>query len=384
VTEPDGRPAGPDEEEGLPPPPRRRGLRTGFTTGACAAAAAKAATRALLTQSPQAEVTLDLVEAGVRPTFRVARCAFGPGWATCSVVKDAGDDPDVTHGAEICATVRWRGDPGIRLAGGAGVGTVTRPGLGLPVGEPAINPVPRAQILRAVEEEAGGALAQRGLHVEIWVPRGEELARRTLNPRLGIVGGISILGTTGIVHPYSTAAYRASVLQGIDVAAANGCRHVVLSTGGKSEAFARELFPALPEMAFVEMGEFTGAALDRCRQAGVGRVTLAGMIGKLSKIAQGHFQTHVAGNRVDTRFLAALAAEEGAPPPVQAEILAANTARHVQEIALARGVGGLFRRICQRVCERAAARVQGALEVEAVMFDFEGRVLGRAGGGPRD
>ncbi len=345
------------DEEGFVRRVNRRGMRTGFTTGACAAAAAKAATQALLRQAPVDAAVIHL-PAGFDATFRLHRCQVGMQEAFCSVIKDAGDDPDVTHGAEICARVGWNATPGVHLRGGPGVGVVTRPGLGLEVGGPAINPVPRQMIVASVQEE---------------------LAKKTLNPRLGIVGGISILGTTGIVYPYSTASWRASVEQAIDVAAANGIRHVVLSTGGRSEQFAQRLFPNLPELAFVEMGIFTGHALRRCLRDGIRRATLAGMVGKFSKLAQGHFQTHVAGNQVDTVFLSELARECGAPPATVEAIRGANTARHVQELLAATGT---LRAFCQRLCalvqEQSRAYIHGGLEIETLLFDFDGTLLGRA------
>jgi cobalt-precorrin-5B (C1)-methyltransferase len=355
-------------------PIRRRGLRTGYTTGACATAATKAAVIGLLSDHVPAQVTIWL-PIGREATFTLHRVERDDAGVLCSVIKDAGDDPDVTHGAEICARVWWRDAPGLELRGGPGVGTVTRPGLGLAVGGPAINPVPRRMITQAVEE-AAGSLDGRGLVVEISVPRGEEMARKTLNARLGIFGGISILGTKGIVQPYSTAAWRASVEQAVDVAAANGQQHLVLTTGGRSEKFAQALLD-LPEIAFIEMGIFTGHALKRCVQRGIRRVTLGGMIGKFSKLAQGHFQTHVAGNQVDVAFLAGLAAAEGAPEALVAEMRQANTARHVQELAQAQGLGGVFTRLCQLVAERAFAYVAGRLAVETLLFDFDGTVLGR-------
>jgi cobalt-precorrin-5B (C1)-methyltransferase len=309
----------------------------------------------------------------------MARCELDPLRARCGVIKDAGDDPDATHGAEIVSTVSWRDEPGLQLTGGSGVGVVTRPGLGLEVGGPAINPVPRRMISEHVTAEAGELLIARGLRVEISVPRGEDIARKTLNGRLGILGGISILGTTGIVKPWSTAAWRASVLQAIDVAAANGQQHLVLSTGGRSEKYSMRQLPELLELAFVEMGEFTGAALERCVEQGCQRVTLAGMVGKFSKLAQGHFMTHVAGNQVDLRFLAALAAESGASDAVQDEIRAANTARHFQEIALDHGLGCVFDRLAEKVRTRSLDLVEHQLRVECLLFDFDGTVLGSAG-----
>jgi cobalt-precorrin-5B (C1)-methyltransferase len=366
------------EDEAILTPVRRRRLRRGYTTGSCATAAAMAATCALLGQTNVEEVTIHL-PAGVDATFRLERCRFDGHSAECAVIKDAGDDPDVTHLAEVVARVEVRDDAGLELAGGEGVGVVTRPGLGLDVGGPAINPVPRRMIAEHVTAAAGPVLADHGLRVQIAMPRGEELAKRTLNGRLGIVGGLSILGTSGLVIPYSTAAWRASVEQAVDVAAANGITHVVLSTGSRSEKFAQALL-LLPDLAFVEMGEFTGQALKRCARRGVRRVTLAGMVGKMSKIAQGHMMTHVAGNQVDLDFLATVAARCGAPPGLQDQIRAANTARHFQELALAEGLSQVFDHLAELVCEQCAAVVQGALSIECLIFDFDGTLLGRAQG----
>lgn len=353
-------------------------MREGYTTGACATAAAKAATLVYLTGAPLDTVTIHL-PAGRDASFDLSRCEILNDAVRCGVIKDAGDDPDVTHGAEILATVSRSGAPGISLVGGPGVGTVTRPGLGLEIGGPAINPVPRRMIIEEVSKAAGPLLQCTGLCVEIAVPGGDILARRTLNARLGIVGGISILGTTGIVKPWSTAAWRASVLQGIDVAAANGVRHLVLSTGGRSEKYARAIYPHLPEMAFVEMGEFTGQALKRAAAKRAQRVTLAGMIGKFSKLAQGHMMTHVAGNQVDPVFLSELAAEAGADAAVVSAIGIANTARHAQELAQAADTPLFFQLIAERVVEQSRAVVRGGLEIEAILFDFDGSILARSG-----
>ena len=428
------KPTATESEEDLRPV-KRRGLRTGYTTGACAAAAAKAATQALLTGRAPAEVTIDL-PIGRTATFALHRVELRDGAVLCSIIKDAGDDPDVTHLAEIQATVVWADEPGITLAGGVGVGRVTKPGLGLAVGEPAINPVPRRMIHESVaqaldesganvqgstfkvqgsasEPEPGSAApdfgtrnqvpetrdqkpetrnqeletrnqeletgnSRLGLRVTISVPKGEELAKKTLNGRLGILGGISILGTTGIVQPYSTASWRASVLQAIDVAAANGVSEIVLSTGGRSERFAAKIVD-LPEIAFVEMGEFTGQALKQAVKRHLKKVYLAGMVGKFSKIAQGHFMTHVAGNQVDPHYLAQLAYECGASAEFRDELRGANTARHFQELILERGgPRSVFDRICAEVCARGFDLVKGRLTLEAFLFDFDGSVLGHA------
>jgi len=368
----------PADEEGYTPAPRRkRGLRTGFTTGACSAAATLAASLHLVEGAPRDTATIPL-PAGFDHTFDVEEQASGDGWARAVVVKDAGDDPDVTHGARLTSTVAWRDTQGLELRGGEGVGTVTLPGLGLDVGGPAINPIPR----RMIGDAARPALdeAQRrgcGVTVTIAVPGGEVMARKTLNGRLGIVGGISILGTTGIVEAFSTASWRASVVQAVDVAAANGATHLVLSTGGRSESYARKRLPNLPDMAFVEMGEFAGHALDRAREHGIRSATLAGMVGKLTKLAQGQFQLHVAGGGVDPALLAEVARRAGGDDALCARILHANTARHAQEMALEAGLRGFFDVLCDMAAKRCSERTEGMVQVEAWCFDPDsGELLG--------
>lgn len=350
---------------------RARGTRTGFTTGACAAAAAKAAARLLVRGTPLHEIETTLPN-GRRVTFALRRCARHGAAAVCSVIKDAGDDPDCTHGAELTATVELRAEPGIVLRGGEGVAVVTRPGLGLDVGAPAINPVPRRNITAMVAEELAGG----GAVVTISVPGGVEMAKQTLNARLGLVGGISILGTSGIVKPYSTAAYKASVVQAIDVARNRGVGTLVLTTGGKSEAWAMRLFAALPEEAFIQVGDFVGVGLKHCARRGAERAVVAGMIGKLSKMADGRMQTHAAGSEVNLALLAELAATLGAPAGVVDEIARANTARHALELCQRAGLGGIASLICRRVAERGRAHAGGALAVEARLFDFNGSLLG--------
>jgi cobalt-precorrin-5B (C1)-methyltransferase len=366
---------------GIAVPPRNpRGRREGFTTGTAAAAAAKAACLLLHDQvwSEAVEIHLPI---GRTLTIPVNTLETDRDVAHCGVVKDAGDDPDVTHGAEIFASVRHVPEAGIHLRGGTGVGVVTQPGLELPVGSPAINPVPQRMIRQAVAEVLGTAEPVPGVEVTISVPNGEELARRTFNARIGIVGGISILGTTGIVRAMSTAAWRASVLQAIDVAAANSIRHIVLTTGGRSETFARRLYPDLPEMAFVQMGIFTGAGLRRAAEQSVPRVSICAMIGKLSKIAAGKMQTHVAGNQVDCAFLAEVSRDLNAPADLTTAIEHANTARHVQELIDAAGFSGFYKRLCALAASRCAEAAAEKLAVEIVLLDFGGKVLGAAEAG---
>ena len=357
---------------------RRKGLRSGWTTGTCASAAAKAAVASLVGGVTPAEVEVAL-PSGRRVGFAVLD--RGPGRA--AVVKDAGDDPDCTDGAELTAAVSWRepgsdgdgdGDgDGTVLHAGEGVGTVTLPGLGLPVGAPAINPVPRRMILAALAE-----VTDRPLDVTISVPGGEAMAEKTSNTRLGIVGGISILGTTGVVRPFSTAAYRASVVQQVDVAAAQGQRAVVLATGSRSEQAARRLCPELPPVCFVEVGDFTGIALRRAAAAGMAEAVFVGMVGKIAKLAAGVMMTHFHRSRVDGELLAEVAAQTGAGPAAIAAATATGTARHFFEVCVAGGETGPLQLLCERARAACEAHVGGALRVEVVMVDFEGaRVVAR-------
>jgi cobalt-precorrin-5B (C1)-methyltransferase len=235
--------------------------------------------------------------------------------------------------------------------------------------------VPRRNITEMVAEELAGPW--RGARVTVHVPRGEEMAKETTNARLGLLGGISILGTTGIVHPYSTAAWKASVIQEIDVAATAGAHTLVLTTGGKSEQYAMALHPELPPHAFVQVGDFIGIGLRQCARRGVSRAVVVGMIGKLSKMAGGKMQTHVAGSEVDLELLAAIATEAGADPTLAGAIRVANTARHVLELTRAAGLGALPSRICARVVEHARRHTGGALDVHVSMVDFGGALLGR-------
>lgn len=373
-----------------PVPPRdRRGLRTGFTTGTNAAAAARAATLALLTGVWPETVTVDL-PTGETTIMRPVECHLEGDTAYCCMVKDGGDDPDVTHGALICATVRHSALPGVTIDGGSGVGRVTLPGLGLPVGEAAINPVPRRQIyanvVAAVSEALPAAenyLERHGLAVVISVPQGEQLARLTLNPRLGILGGISILGTSGKVHPYSTSAWRASVVQAVQLAAHHSPSRVVLATGSRSEKYAMRLFPELPELAFVEISIFTGAALRACVTWNVREAVLVAMISRIIKTAQGRMVMHVAGNPVDFAFLAQVCREEGASPELTEAAAAANTARHFLELCQARGELAPVERLTAMALaesQRFVRRLGGTLMLEVILVDFDGAALARARG----
>ena len=304
-----------------------RPLRTGWTTGACATAATKAALTVLLGGEWVSPVEI-LLPKGQRPTFELAGTGAGEGWARAGVVKDAGDDPDVTHGALISATVRF-GAPGsgVTFRAGEGVGTVTRPGLPIPPGEPAINPVPRRMMTEIVHEIAGRHGVPADFEIEIAVEGGAELAQQTWNPRLGIVGGLSILGTTGIVKPYSCAAWIASIHRGVDVARANDVAHAVGSTGSTSERVAQAHF-GLPDMAMLDMGDFAGGLLKYVRRHPLPRLTIAGGFGKLTKLAQGALDLHSSRSQVDFAALATLAG-----PQHRARVATANTAKEALDIA---------------------------------------------------
>ncbi len=357
------------------PPHNRKGLRTGFTTGACAAAAAKAATRCLVKGVMLTEIETTLPNRSC-VTFALARCECVANRMICGIIKDAGDDPDCTHGAELIAEVELRTEPGIELRGGHGVARVTKTGLGLEIDGPAINPGPRRNITEMVEEELAGT-PYGGAIVMISVPGGEEMAKQTTNARLGLLGGISILGTTGIVRPYSTAAFKASVMQEIDVAAAGGLRELVLTTGGKSEQYAMALYPHLPEQAFIQVGDFIGVGIKHCAKRGLMRVIIVGMMGKLSKMAKGKMMTHAAGSEVDLEFLASLAAELAASDELIASIRQANTARHVLELCREAGLVGITSLICKKVAEQCQGHAGGKLNVEVSLVDFGGALLGR-------
>ncbi|WP_131741821.1 cobalt-precorrin-5B (C(1))-methyltransferase [Actinomadura roseirufa] len=344
-------------------------LRYGWTTGACATAATKAAHTALLTGEFPDPVEIILPK-GQRPAFALAVEELGDGVATAGIVKDAGDDPDVTHGALVRSTVR-PGPPGggVVFRAGPGVGTVTRPGLPLAVGEPAINPVPR----RMMREVLGGA----DVIVEISVDGGEDLARRTWNPRLGILGGLSILGTTGVVVPYSCSAWIDSIRRGIDVARAVGHAHVAGATGSTSERTAADLY-GLPEDALLDMGDFAGAVLKYLRRHPVPRLTIAGGIGKLAKLAAGHLDLHSKRSQVDFAVLAAMVADAGDPGTAE-RVRGANTALDALQICARAGVplGDL---VAARARGTALDVLRGApVAVDVVVIDRAGTIVGRAG-----
>lgn len=354
-----------------------KGARKGFTTGACSAAAARAAALGLVRGAVPEQVECELPN-GQRVMFAVTEGRLEGDLAHAVVIKDAGDDPDVTDKAPLTADVRRLFDaPGVvTLKGGPGVGTVTQQGLGLEVGGPAINPVPRRNIEANVRAVAGELLERAGLEVTLSVPGGEDIAKRTLNYRLGIVGGISILGTTGIVHPYSTAAFRASVVQAIEVAANQGQDTVVLTTGGRTERFVMNELPRLAPACFVQMGDFLRYALDTVVACGIRHVVIGGMVGKLTKIAQGETITHANRNAVDTDLLAELAAEIGVPEDVCAEIRASAMARYAHErMAALNLITPFYEALGWRTIRTLRGRYPDPFTLRIMMCDFEANKL---------
>ncbi|MFF9642185.1 cobalt-precorrin-5B (C(1))-methyltransferase [Kitasatospora aureofaciens] len=358
------------------------GLRHGWTTGACATAATKAAYTALLTGEFPDPVTITLPK-GQQPAFALAAEQLTmesgvPAGAMAGVVKDAGDDPDVTHGALIRATVRPGGPgAGVVFRAGPGVGTVTKAGLPLAVGEPAINPVPRQMIRDAVAEVAAAHGGSGDVVVEVSVDHGEEIARSTWNPRLGILGGLSILGTTGIVVPYSCSAWIDSIRRGVDVARAAGRTHVAGCTGSTSEKVAVAVH-GLPEDALLDMGDFAGAVLKYLKRHPVPRLTIAGGFAKLSKLAYGHLDLHSARSQVDKGYLAELARRGGADEELAAAVAVANTGLEAVQRCRAAGVP-----LGDLVAEAARATALGVLlgspvAVDVICIDRAGTVVGRA------
>lgn len=344
-------------------------LRRGFTTGACAAAAAKAAARMLFSGERAKEVEL-ILPTGEKASFRLCDVMVSREEAGCCVVKDAGDDPDVTHGARVCARV-MESPGGIELKGGEGVGVVTKAGLQVGVGMPAINPVPREMITEAVAQELPPGA---GARVTIYVPGGRRLARRTMNEKLGILGGISILGTTGRVEPMSVEAMKASLLPQIDVALAMGYREVVLTPGRMGER--RAVQRGIPREAVILTGNHVGFILGKCAEKGVKRALLLGHLGKLTKVAAGAANTHSRhGGAVE--IIAAHARRMGAGGEVVDSVRRANTTGEALKILREQGFLRVFDSIAREASIKARDFAGGALDVGVVLLSMGGEIVGR-------
>ncbi|WP_135505263.1 cobalt-precorrin-5B (C(1))-methyltransferase [Roseovarius aestuariivivens] len=339
-------------------------LRRGWTTGACATAATRAALMGLWQGARPDRVRITLPR-GERPAFEIADWSVGEGWCEAGIVKDAGDDPDVTHGALVIARVSASAG-GVRFRAGEGVGTVTMPGLPIPPGEPAINPVPRQMMTQTVEEMAAQLGQSPDITIEISIPGGQALAQKTWNPRVGVKGGLSILGTTGIVRPFSCAAWIASIHRGIDVARAGGLKHVAGCTGATSEAAVQALY-GLPDHAMLDMGDFAGGMLKYLARHPVPRVTVGGGIGKMTKLAQGSRDLHSGRSQVD---FAALADALGLP-----ELGHMNTALQAYENAK----NTMPDWVARKSLETVRAMLPDTIRADTVVIDRQGRIIARAG-----
>ncbi|RFM32955.1 cobalt-precorrin-5B (C(1))-methyltransferase [Chitinophaga silvisoli] len=347
-------------------------LRTGYTTGACATACTKAALTALLTQQAVGEIEITL-PLGQKVLFKVS-CSFNKQYATCTTIKDGGDDPDATHGATIGSTVSLNAGDDVVFLRGEGVGVVTLPGLAIGVGEPAINPVPRKMMRDAVNFIRHQYQLDRGVDVQVFVVNGEEIARKTLNARIGIIGGISILGTTGIVKPFSASAYIASITQGIDVSIANGCDTVVINSGGRSENILRKRFAELPEFAFVQYGNWIGETLGKIKTTQLQKVTMGIMLGKACKLAQGELDTHSGKSSWDKQFIYELAMSCGYPAAQCAPILELNLARRLTELFPFRAEEPFYRELRAR-CYAVCHAIIPAVVLEILLIDANDNII---------
>ncbi|WP_459207650.1 cobalt-precorrin-5B (C(1))-methyltransferase [Pseudomonas sp. MLB6B] len=351
-------------------------LRSGLTTGSCATATSLAAARLLLSGQGCDAVHITLPKGRV-VQMRLEFCRVQGEMAEAGTLKDAGDDPDVTHGALLYSQVRLLDAPGVRFIAGEGVGTVTRPGLVLAVGEPAINPVPRRMISEHLTQLACELGFAGGFEVTVNVRDGAQLALKTMNPRLGILGGLSILGTSGIVRPFSCAAYIASIQQGIDVAHSNGYTHIAACTGNASEDTMRRVYD-LPDIALIEMGDFVGAVLKHLRRVPMARLALCGGFGKISKLAAGHMDLHSRHSSIDLPQLAGWAADLGADATLQQAILGANTSQQALALSHAAGIG-LGDAVCAHALAFARSVVPAQVQVEVFAIDRQGGIVGTAG-----
>lgn len=358
-------------------PEANKPLRSGYTTGACATATSYAAARLLLTGKPTTASTITLPK-GQHVEFQITNCLLrdnNVGFA--STIKDAGDDPDVTHGATVFAEVSLNKQPGVYFHAAKGVGTVTRDGLALAKGEPAINPVPRKMMTFHLNQLATEQNYSGGFDVFIGVEGGEDLALKTMNPRLGILGGLSILGTTGIVRPFSCAAYIASIHQGIDVAYTNDVQHIAACTGSTSEAFAIKQYPDIPEMGLIEMADFAGAVLKHVKHSPVAKLSIVGGFGKLTKLAAGHLDLHSRASSIDFQFLAEQAKHVGAEDNLIASILNSNTSLEALKLCQQANIP-FANRICELARNKAKSILPETTQVEVWAISKKGDMVGHA------
>lgn len=348
-------------------------LRQGYTTGACATACTRAALLSLIRQETVSEVDITL-PLGEKVTFSISSCSFNGEQATCTTVKDAGDDPDVTNGATIGVTVSFNDTLEVKFFRGEGVGIVTLPGLAIGVGEPAINPVPRKMMTDVALFLTHLYKLNKGVNIAVFVVDGVNIAKKTLNSRIGILDGISILGTTGIVRPFSASAYIASITQGIDVALANNCREIVINSGGRSENILRKRFDHLPEFAFIQYGNWIGETLEKIRSVPLEKVTMGIMLGKAAKLAQGELDTHSGKSSWDKQFIHGLAKECGYSDEQCAPILELNMARRLTEIFPFTEQEPFFRKLAE-YCYAVCKPLIPAVDLQILLIDANDTIL---------
>lgn len=343
-------------------------LRSGYTTGACATAASKAALLGLLGRNIPSLIPIRFPN-GETLSLPVADVQLGEESVSAIVVKDAGDDPDVTHGHRIVSTIRFSSHPGIHFLQGEGVGKVTLPGLGLEIGEPAINKVPRQMM-----EQELSALYQGGLDVTISVPDGRELAKRTFNPKLGIVDGISIIGTSGIVRPFSSEAFVEAIRREIEVAQALGCTHLVINSGAKSERYLKIEFPDLLPQAFVHFGNFIGETLRIADELHIPEVTMGIMIGKAVKLAEGFLDTHSKKVVMNKAFLKQLAIKSGCSQEALALIENLTLARELWEHLSEADSSLFFTELLDNCCAHCRPLMSDG-KLTILLIDEEGHIF---------
>jgi len=353
-------------------------LKTGLTTGCCATACCVAAAYHLLANQiiTRSEVTLPrgkVVELEIINNHKLSDCQV-----RAEVIKDAGDDPDATHGATVFVELRLIDEPSVVFKAASGVGTVTKTGLALVIGEPAINPVPRKMITDHLTEIAAAFNYAGGFEVAVGVVNGEEIALKTMNGRLGIIGGLSILGVSGIVRPFSCSAYIASIFQGIDVAASNGFTHIAASTGNSSEA-AIKAYYQLPDTALIEMGDFAGAVIKQLNKVPMTKLSVCGGIGKISKLALGKWNLHSKATAIDFDFLAQLAADLGGDELLQQKIINANTTIEVLQLGYAVKID-LATAICQQAYVELRAKLPESMALEVWAINRQGQLIGCSSG----
>lgn len=346
-------------------------LRSGFTTGACAAAAAKASALLLAAKECGSEVSITL-PSGEHIGIPVESASLHEREARAAVIKDGGDDPDATHGCRVCVRMSLRDDDKIVIRGGEGIGKITLPGLGLPVGEWAINPVPRKMIAEAVRE-----VTEAGADIEVSIPGGEQIALKTFNSRVGVIGGVSVIGTSGIVRPFSNEAFMAAIEREIDVACAVGAQTVVLNSGARSERMVKELYPELHPSSFVHYGNAVGEALKACVDKGVAKVTVGLMLGKAVKLAEGHLDTHSHKAGMNPGFLASLAAQAGCSSEGQAALCNLKLARTIPE-KLSDADGALFFPLLAERCHSTlSALLNHTTQLTVILLSDSGTMLAR-------